>query len=154
MSQQGVCTSQTAGPGAQEESGQLSDSVQRQRRHRAKAAEKLCLRVETIQTVFAGMPGGQAWSGAPVSATSAVAQATTGTESQKSAQVSYGQVTSMAAVATGASKNVANSRLLSRVPVSTYGLTSSLRAVWQERSPAKSPKGNSSISLGAVTYPH
>jgi len=31
-------------------------------------------------------------------------------------------------------------------------VTSSSRAVWQERSPAKSPKDNSSISLGAVTY--
>ena len=58
----------------------------------------------------------------------------------------------MAVVATGASKDVATSRLLSRVAVSAYGVTSSSRAVWQERSPAKSPKDNSSISLGAVTY--
>jgi len=152
MSQQGDCTSQAAGPGAQEEPGQLSESAQRQRKHRAKAAEQLRLRAESMQTAFAGMPGGQASSGAPVSAASASAQATMGAESQKSAQVSYGQVTSMAAVATGANKDVATSRLLSRVAVSAYGVTSSSRAVWQERSPAKSPLGNSSISLGAVTY--
>jgi len=56
MSQQGVCTSQAAGPGAQEEPGQLSDSAQRQRKHRAKAAEQLRLRAESMQTAFAGMP--------------------------------------------------------------------------------------------------
>jgi len=106
MSQQGICTSQAAGPGAQEEPGQLSDSIQRQRKHRAKAAEKLRLRAESMQTAFAGMPGGQASSGAPVSAVAAAAQATTGAEAQKSARVSYGLVTSMAAVATGASKDV------------------------------------------------
>jgi len=61
------------------------------------------------------MPGGQASSGAPVSAAVAVAQATTGSEAQKSARVSYGQVTSMSAVVTGASKDVATSLLLSRV---------------------------------------
>jgi len=112
MSQQGVCTSQAAGPGAQEEPGQLSDSAQRQRKHRAKEAEKLRLRAESMQTAFAGMPGGQASFSAPVSAAAAAAQATTGAEAQKSARVSYGQVTSMAAVATGASKDVATSLFL------------------------------------------
>ena len=105
MSQQFVCTSQAAGPGAQEEPGQLSDSAQCQRKHRAKAAEQLRLRAESMQTAFAGMPGGQASSGAHVSA-AAAAQATTGAEAQKSARVSYLQVTCMAAVATGASKDV------------------------------------------------
>ena len=59
--------------------------------------------------------------GAPVSATAAAAQATMGAEAQKSAQVSYGQVTRMAAVATGASKDVATSLLLSRVVVGGDG---------------------------------
>jgi len=144
MSQQGVCTSQAAAPGAQEEPGQLSDSAQRQRKNRSKAAEQLRLRAQSMQTAFAGMPGGQASSGAPVSAAAAAAQATTGAKAQKSARVSYGQVTSMAAVETGASKDVATSLLLSRVAVSAYGVTSSSRAVWQERSPRKSPKCNSS----------
>jgi len=36
--------------------------------------------------------------------------------------------------------------------VSAYGVTSSSHAVWQERSPGKSSKGNLCISLGAVTY--
>jgi len=152
MSQQGVCTSQVAGPGAQEEPGQLSDSAQRQRKDGAKAAEKLRLRAKSIQTAFGVIPGGQVSSGAPVSVATATAQATTGAEAQKLARVSYGQVTSMAAVATGANKDVTTSLLLSRVAVSVYGVTSSSRAVWQERSPGKSPKGNSSISLGAVTY--
>jgi len=40
---------------------------------------------ESIQTAFARMPGGQASSGAPVSAAAACAQATTGAEAQKSA---------------------------------------------------------------------
>ena len=115
MSQQGVCTSQAAAPGAQEEPGQLSDSAQHQRKHRAKAAEQLRLRAESMQTTFAGMTGVKVSSGAPVSAAAAAAQATTGAEAQKSARVSYGQVTSMAAVATGASKYVTTSRLLSRV---------------------------------------
>ena len=75
-----------------------------------------------LQTAVARMPGGQASSGAPVSAAAASAQATTGAEAQKS--VSYGQVTSMATVATGASKDVATSLLLSRVAVSAYGVTS------------------------------
>ena len=75
-----------------------------------------------LQTAFARMPGEQASSGAPVSAEAASAQATTGTEAQKS--VSYGQVTSMATVATAASKDVATSLLLSRVAVSAYGMTS------------------------------
>jgi len=66
------------------------------------------------------MPGGQASSGAPVSG--AAAQATTGTEAQKS--VSYGQVTSIATVATGARKDVTTTLLLSRVAVSAYGVTS------------------------------
>jgi len=44
-----------------------------------------------------------------------------GAEAQKSAQVSYGQVTRMAAVATGASKDVATSLLLSRVVVGGDG---------------------------------
>jgi len=48
MSQQGVCTSQAAAPGAQEEPGQLSDSAQHQRKHRAKAAEQLRLRAERV----------------------------------------------------------------------------------------------------------
>ena len=120
--------------------------------NRAKAAEQLRLRAESMQTAFAGMPGGQASSSAPVSAAAATAQATTGAEAQKSARVSYRQVTCMAAVATGASKDVGTSLLLSRVAVSAYGVTSSSRAVWQERFPGKSPKGNSSICLGAVTY--
>ena len=51
----------------------------------------------------------------------------------------------MVAVATGASKDVATSLLFSRVAVSAYGVTSTSRAVWQERSPGKSP-------VGAVTY--
>jgi len=38
-----------------------------------------------MQTAFARMPGGQASSGAPVSPVVATAQATTGTEAQKSA---------------------------------------------------------------------
>jgi len=104
-----------------------------------------------MQTAFAGMPDGQTSFCAPVSAAAAAAQATTGAEAQKSARVSYGQVTSMAAVATGASKDVATSLLLSRVAVSAYGVTLSSRAVWQERSPGKSPKGNLSTMLGAVT---
>ena len=33
---------QAAAPGAQEQPGRLSDSAQRQRKHRAKAAEELC----------------------------------------------------------------------------------------------------------------
>ena len=113
---------QAAAPGAQEQPGQLSDSAQRQRKHRAKAAEDLCGRAEIMQTAFARMPGGQTSSGAPVSAPAAAAQATTGAEAQKS--VSYGQVTSMAAVATGASKHVATSLFLSRIAVSAYGVTS------------------------------
>jgi len=48
MSHQGVCTSQPAGPGAQEEPKQLSDSAQRQRKHPAKAAEQLRLRAESM----------------------------------------------------------------------------------------------------------
>ena len=75
-----------------------------------------------MQTAFARMSGGQASSGAPVSAVVAAAQTTTGAEAQKS--VSYGQVTRMAIVATGASKDVATSHLLSRVVVSAYGVTS------------------------------
>ena len=58
MSQQGDCTSQSAGPGAQADPGQLSESAQRQRKHRAKAAEQLRLRVKSMQTEFTGMPGG------------------------------------------------------------------------------------------------
>jgi len=85
MCHQGDCTSQAAGPGAQEEPGHLSESAQRQRKHRAKAAEQLRLRAESMRTAFAGMPGGQASSGAPVSAAFAYVQATTGAESQKSA---------------------------------------------------------------------
>ena len=77
---------------------------------------------ESMQTAFARMPGGQASSGAPVSAAAASAQATTGAEAQK--LVSYGQVTSMVTVATGASQDVGTSLLLSRVAVSAYGVTS------------------------------
>jgi len=75
-----------------------------------------------LQTAFARMQGGQASSGAPVSAATGAPQSTTGAEAQKS--VSYGQVTSMATVATGASKDVATSLLLPRVAVSAYGVTS------------------------------
>jgi len=53
-----------------------------------------------------------------------------GTKAQKSARVSYGQVTNMTAVATGASKDVETSLLLSRGLVSEYGVTSSSRGVW------------------------
>ena len=59
---------------------------------------------ESMQTAFARIPGGQVSSGAPVSTAVAGAQATTGAEAQK--LVSYGQVTSMATVATGARQDV------------------------------------------------
>ena len=49
---------QAAAPGAQEQPGRLSDSAQRQRKHRAKAAEELCGRAESMQTAFARIPGG------------------------------------------------------------------------------------------------
>ena len=75
-----------------------------------------------MQTAFARMSGGQASSGAPVSAAAASAQTTTGAEAQKS--VSYGQVTTMANVTTGANKDVTTSLLLSRVALSAYGVTS------------------------------
>ena len=70
---------------------------------------------ENMETPFARMPGAQASSGAPVSAAAASAQATTGAEAQK--PVSYGQVTSMATVVTGANKDVVTSLLLSGVAV-------------------------------------
>ena len=110
-----VWTSATPGRIASEEMYSTPSVNQQQQLRKPRQAQKSA---ESMETAFARMPGAQASSGAPVIAS---AQATTGAEAQKS--VSYGQVTSMATVVTGAN-DVVTSLLLSGVAVSAYGVTS------------------------------